>query len=92
MGLTSGNADAAMQLLRCMVEFSVKEIIDKALESYEVVRHMDPDRVALSRARVAQYLDKLTSAGHADLHQLTEYACAYVKELHEGTDPRFTGC
>jgi hypothetical protein len=53
---------------------------------------MDPERVALSRIRVAQYLDKLASAGQADLIQLTEYACAYLKELHEGPDPRFTGC
>ena len=70
----------------------MKEIIDRALESYGPMSQMDPERVALSRARVARYLDKLTSAGQADLVQLTEYARAYVKELHEGPDPRFTGC
>ena len=70
----------------------MKEIVDKALESYEFISQLDPERVALSRAMVAQYLDKLASAGQADLHQLTEYARAYVKELHEGPDPRFTGC
>ena len=66
----------------------MKEIIDKALQGYE----LDPELIALSRAKVAQYLDKLTSAGQADTQQLTEYALAYVKELHEGPDPRFTGC
>jgi hypothetical protein len=83
-----------LQCSYCSAEadFSVKEVIDKALESYEFMSQTDPERVALFRARVAQYLDKLTSAGQADLHQLTEYALAYVKELHEGPDPRFTGC
>jgi hypothetical protein len=32
------------------------------------------------------------SAGQRDPYRLTEYAYAYLKELHEGPDPRFTGC
>jgi len=34
----------------------------------------------------------IPSAGQNDPDQLTEYASAYLKELHEGPDPRFTGC
>jgi hypothetical protein len=41
---------------------------------------------------MAQYIDTLISAGHNDPLQLTEYARAYLKEMHEGRDPRFTGC
>jgi hypothetical protein len=30
--------------------------------------------------------------GQRDAKQLTVYGLAYLKELHEGRDPRFTGC
>jgi hypothetical protein len=32
------------------------------------------------------------AAGQKDRHKPTVYSLAYLKELHEGTDPRFTGC
>jgi hypothetical protein len=34
----------------------------------------------------------LASAGQSDAQQLAVYGLAYLKELHEGPDPRFTGC
>jgi alpha-D-ribose 1-methylphosphonate 5-triphosphate synthase subunit PhnI len=70
----------------------MKEIVDQALEAYELVDEMDVAAVAQSREKVARYIDKLTSAGLTDRHRLTEYARAYLKEIHEGPDPRFTGC
>jgi hypothetical protein len=48
--------------------------------------------VAQSREKIVRYIDKLASAGLTDRHQLTEYARAYLKELHEGLDPRVSGC
>jgi hypothetical protein len=73
-------------------EFWVREIVDEALGTYELTSRMDPMQLAQSRDRITQYLDKLMSAGQADPHQLTEYARAYLREMHEGRDPRFTGC
>jgi hypothetical protein len=70
----------------------MQEIVDQALGTYELIGKMDATQVAQSRARIAQYIDKLVAAGQADPDQLTEYARAYLKELHEGPDPRFTGC
>jgi hypothetical protein len=67
-------------------------IVDRALETYELIDEMDVSVVAQTREKIARYIDKLTSAGHTDPHQLTEYARAYLKELHEGPDPRFSGC
>ena len=32
------------------------------------------------------------SAGRFDAQQLAKYGLAYLKELHEESDPRFTGC
>jgi len=74
------------------LEYSMREIVDQALEAYELIDEMDVAVVAQTRERIARYIDKLTSAGHTDPHQLTVYARAYLKELHEGRDPRFTGC
>ena len=70
----------------------MREIVDQALEAYELIDEMDVAVVAQTRERIARYIDKLTSAGHTDPHQLAVYARAYLKELHEGRDPRFTGC
>ena len=74
------------------LELRVREIVDRALRAYELTGKMDAAQLAQSRDRITRYLDKLISAGHADPHQLSEYACAYLKEMHEGPDPRFTGC
>ncbi len=70
----------------------MREIVEQALGGYELTRKMDATELAQSRERITRYLDKLISAGQADPHQLTEYARAYLKEMHEGPDPRFTGC
>jgi hypothetical protein len=47
---------------------------------------------ARSRAKIAGYLEKLSSAGERDVRALTEYGLAYLKELHEGPDRRYSGC
>jgi hypothetical protein len=74
------------------LEHCVREIVEQALGGYELTSKMDATELAQSRERITRYLDKLISAGQADPHQLTEYARAYLKEMHEGPDPRFTGC
>jgi hypothetical protein len=70
----------------------MNEIADRVLKTYELIGELDEAHVALSRERVLQYMDKLASAGHKDTDELSVYALAYLKELHEGPDPRFTGC
>jgi hypothetical protein len=49
-------------------------------------------QLAVSRERMAQYIGKLISAGQDDPLKLAEYARAYLRELNEGPDPRFSGC
>ncbi len=67
------------------------EIVDRALRTYGLTRELDAARIAQSREKIIRYFDKL-GAGQRDPHQLSVYALAYLKELHEGPDPRFTGC
>ena len=69
-----------------------EKVVDRILNRYTLVRPLDKAQVAESRERISRYIDKLAAAGEKDTHQLTVYGLAYLKELHEGRDPRFTGC
>jgi hypothetical protein len=44
------------------------------------------------KLKITRYIESLTSAGQNDAQRLAVYRLAYLKELHEGRDPRFTGC
>jgi hypothetical protein len=44
------------------------------------------------RVKVGQYLAKLSSADHRETEELIYYGLAYLRILHEGPDPRYTGC
>jgi hypothetical protein len=70
----------------------MNDVVDRILNDYQMIRPLDIERVTDSRRRVSGYIGSLMSAGHRDATQLTVYGLAYLKELHEGRDPRFTGC
>jgi hypothetical protein len=73
-------------------EFAMNDVVDRILSTYQLMRPLDPDRVSDSRRKVTRYIESLVSAGQSDAKQLAVYGLAYLKELHEGRDPRFTGC
>jgi hypothetical protein len=62
------------------------------LNAYQLKRPLDAERVLDSRRKISRYLESLASAGQRDTKQLTVYGMAYLTELLEGADPRFTGC
>ena len=70
----------------------MNDFVDRILSTYQLMRPLDPDRVSDSRQRITRYIESLASAGQSDAQQLTVYGLAYLKELHEERDPRFTGC
>jgi hypothetical protein len=73
-------------------EFVMNDVIDRILSTYQLMRPLDPDRVSDSRQRITRYIESLATAGQSDPEQLAVYGLAYLKELHEKRDPRFTGC
>jgi hypothetical protein len=73
-------------------EFAMNAVVDRIMNTYQLMRPLDPDQVSDSRRKITRYIESLTSAGQIDAHQLAVYGLAYLKELHEGRDPRFTGC
>jgi hypothetical protein len=91
--LTVEVRNAAVQLLQCVVsEFSMNDVVERILKNYQLNRPLDAERAEDSRRKIAGYIERLMSAGQRDPPQLTKYGLAYLKELHEGRDPRFTGC
>jgi len=70
----------------------MSELVERVLNTYRLVHALDDQMLADSRRRIGQYIQDLSMAGHSDAHQLAVYGLAYLKELHQGPDPRFTGC
>jgi len=71
---------------------AMKEVVDHILEAYQLVRPLDAEGAAESTRRTFQYLQSLQSAGQRDAIHLTKCGLAYLREMHEGRDPRYTGC
>jgi hypothetical protein len=67
-------------------------IVERVLNTYQPIKTLDEAGVEESREKIARYLEKLAAAGRIDPDLLVEYGIAYLKELHEGPDRRFTGC
>jgi glycerol-3-phosphate dehydrogenase len=75
-----------------ILEFGMNDVVELILSTYQSMRPLDSERAADSRQKISRYIETLASAGQRDAEQLTIYGLAYLTELHEGQDPRFTGC
>jgi hypothetical protein len=73
-------------------EFTMNDLVDRVLRAYQMKSRLDLERVVDSRRKISRYLESLATSGQRDLRQLTLYGLAYLTELHDGRDPRFTGC
>jgi hypothetical protein len=70
----------------------MNDVIDRVFANYTLVRPLAQGEIDVSREKIGNYLAKLTAAGQTDVHELVVFGLAYLKELHEGPNPRFTGC
>jgi hypothetical protein len=61
------------------------DVVEKVLRTYGSAD-------AHSRTKITLYLQKLSSAGQSDRNALAEFGVAYLKEMHEGPDRRYSGC
>ena len=64
-------------------------VVERVMTSYENHERQGCEHI---RVKVGQYLEKLASAGHRDVEELTCYGLAYLRILHEGPDPRYSNC
>ena len=70
----------------------MNDVVDRVLETYELMGGLDAARLGDFRQKITNYIETLSSAGLRDAQKLVMYGLAYLKELHEGPDRRFTGC
>ena len=70
----------------------MNDVVEGILNTYQSMRPLHAERAADSRQRISRYIENLAFAGQRDDEQLTIYGLAYLTELLEGPDPRFTGC
>jgi hypothetical protein len=70
----------------------MNDVVELILKTYQSMCPFDTERAGDSRQKIGRYIETLASAGQRDAEQLTIYGLAYLTELHEGQDPRFTGC
>jgi len=75
-----------------ILESVVKDVVESILNTYHSMCPLDAELTADSREKIARYIETLASAGQRDAELLTIYGLAYLTELREGQDPRFTGC
>ena len=71
---------------------SMDDAIDRVMVSYGNVPALERLGREEVRTKIGQYLATLSSAGRSDAEELTFYGLAYLRALHEGPDPRYTGC
>ena len=65
------------------------DIVERVMTSYG---NYEPQGREDIRVKVGQYLENLASAGHRDVEELTYYGLAYLSNLREGPDPRYSNC
>jgi hypothetical protein len=70
----------------------MNDVVDCILNAYQLKRPVEAERVADLRQKISRYIESLASAGQRGAKQLTVFGLAYLTELQEGRDPRFTGC
>lgn len=70
----------------------MNDVVEQVLKTYEMMGKLDAERVVESRKKMAAYIETLVSTGQKDVQELAVYGLAYLEQLHEGPDPRFTGC
>jgi hypothetical protein len=75
-----------------ILEFVMNDLVELILNTYQSMSPLSAERAADSRQKISRYIETLSSAGQRDAEQLTICGLAYLTELHEGQDPRFTGC
>lgn len=63
----------------------MNDIVETVLQRYGTTDEQ-------SRGKIRGYIATLNSAGQKNPDLLAEYGLAYLKELHEGRDRRYSGC
>jgi hypothetical protein len=70
----------------------MNDVVERILNAYQSMCPLDAEQTADSRQKISRYVESLAASGQRDAEQLAIYGLAYLTELYEGQDPRFSGC
>ena len=70
----------------------MEEVVNRVMDTFGMIRSINCEGLEQSKASLTNYIEMLSSAGETDVQRLAMYGLAYLRELHDGPDPRFTGC
>ena len=84
-----GNRSERLRYVTIQGGWAMDHVVERVMTSCENYEHQGREDI---RAKVGQYLEKLASAGHRDVEELTYYGLAYLRILQEGPDPRYSNC
>jgi hypothetical protein len=70
---------------------SMKEIVDRVMRSARATSISNLSQTEL-RNKVGNYVKLLSSAGKRDSDELIDLGVAYLHDIIDGPDPRYTGC
>jgi hypothetical protein len=75
-----------------MMEAFLNEVIDRVIHTFGMMRNLSEDALREARESLGSYIETLTSAGETDPQRLAVYGLAYLRNRHDGSSPKFTGC
>ncbi len=61
--------------------------IDRIMMTYDLLMNRSAAASAEARAKVTEYVTKLSDAGEKDIHRLTVCGLTYLRELDGSSDP-----
>jgi len=69
----------------------MNDLVDRILNTYQLMRPLDADRVSDSRQKITRYIESLAFCRSERCPAVGGLWAGYLKELHEG-QTSFTGC
>ncbi len=70
----------------------MNEVIDRVIHTFGMMRNLSEDALLEARESLVSYIETLTSAGETDPQRLAVCGLAYLRNRHDGSSPKFTGC
>lgn len=70
----------------------MNEVIDRVIHTFGMMRNLSEDALREARASLGTYFETLSSAGETDPQRLAVCGLAYLRNRHNGSSAKFTGC
>lgn len=70
----------------------MNDVIDRVMHTFGMMRNLSEDALNESRESLGSYFKTLSSAGEMDPQRLAVCGLVYLRNRHDGSSAKFTGC